>query len=316
MNRIPLNALTLYADLDQSIDDIAPATISRRLEGGQRRLYASIREGVRLRQVYLGTVGDPKADAKAQAHSDAMERGRQRRRTVSALKRLGIPAPPLDVGRILDALARAGIFEAGGVVVGTAAYQCYPCIVGHVLPGASLMTRDVDLSLARIAVPRLSAVQRPLEDILREADPSFAANMRGEKAPKNFRNRAGFSVDVLTTPGRRPDLVLIKGLGAYAIPLPFMDFLIDDAIRVTALYGRGIPIVVPAPARFAIHKLVIARRRTTQRQKSPKDAAQAAALIKALSAYDPESLRETLRAAKRRGGDLKDAAVQIETQMP
>ncbi len=149
---IPLNALTLYADLDQSLAGGVgvPGTISRRQENGQRRLYATIREGVGRRQVYLGTVCDRKAEAAAQRYRDDMEEGRQRRRTVSALKRLGIPAPPLEAGRVLEALARAGLFEAGGVLVGTTAYQCYPCIVGHMLPSASLATRDVDLSIARM----------------------------------------------------------------------------------------------------------------------------------------------------------------------
>ena len=49
MRAIPLNILTLYADLDQSVAGSAgdvPATISRRLESGQRRIYAKVREGV------------------------------------------------------------------------------------------------------------------------------------------------------------------------------------------------------------------------------------------------------------------------------
>ncbi len=312
MMEIPANALTLYADLDQApAFEVEPATISRRIEGGQRRLYASMREGVRLRQVYLGTEGSHEAEAKAEAHRQAMAAARQRRKTVSALKRLGIPAPPLAVGRILDALARAGIFEAGGVLAGTGAYQCYPCVVGHILPAASLMTRDVDLSLARVVVPRLSRLQRPLDDILREADPTFAAVMRGEKAPQSFRNGAGFMVDLLTTPGRRPGPVLIRGLGAYATPLPFMDFLIDEPIRATALYGRGVAVMVPQPARFAIHKMVIARRRVAQKQKAPKDLMQANALIEALKSFDPDGLDDALHVARQRGGDLKSVATAI-----
>ncbi len=317
LRAIPLNALTLYADLDTRVAEPPEeaGTVSRRLEGGQRRLYASVREGVRLKQVYLGTTGDAKAEAKAQRYKDAMERGRQRRKTVTALKRLGIPAPPLDVGRILEAMARAGLFEAGAVLIGTAAYQCYPCLVGHILPSASLLTRDVDITIARVVVPKVAALRRSLEDILQEADPSFRADMRGEKAPKSFSNRAGFIVDVLTTPGRSAGALLVKGLGTYAVPLPFMDYLVGEPVWATALYGRGIRVRVPDPARFALHKLVVAKRRRAQRQKAPKDVAQANAIIEALAATDGEALADALRESRWRGGDLKAVASEVEVNV-
>ena len=317
LRQIPLNALTLYADLDTraALEREDAGTVSRRLEGGQRRLYASVRDGVRLRQIYIGTVGDAKAEAKARAYQDAMERGRQRRKTVTALKRLGIPAPPLEVGRVIEAMSRAGLFEAGAVLAGTAAFQCYPCLVGHVLPPASLMTRDVDISLARLAVPKVAALRRGLEDILQEADPSFKADMRGEKAPKHFTNRDGFIVDVLTTPGRTSGPVMIRGLAVYATPLPFMDYLINESVPATALYGRGVPVRVPDPARFAFHKLAIAKRRRAQRQKAPKDVAQAWALIEALSAFDRDGLDAALVDAKRRGGDIKAAGAEVATKL-
>ncbi|NOT70418.1 MAG: hypothetical protein HOP09_03755 [Hyphomicrobium sp.] len=304
MRPIPLNILTLYADLDQSVAGSAgdvPATISRRLESGQRRIYAKIREGVISRQVYLGTSGDAKAERLAQAYKDAAERARLRRSTVSTIKRSGVAAPSLEVGRILDALSRAGLFEHGAVLVGTAAYQCYPCVVGCNLPNASLMTRDVDLAIARVAVPRLLAGGKALEDVLKEADPSFAAVMQGVAAPKRFRNRQGFEFDVLTTPGRKSDALKIKGLGCFATPLPFMDYLIGEAMDVTALFGRGVRLRVPNPLRYAIHKAIIAGRRIAQSQKKPKDIAQAHAIVAAYRASDPDALDDAFASARRRG---------------
>jgi hypothetical protein len=304
MRQIPLNILTLYADLDQaaagSADD-RPATISRRLESGQRRIYAKIREGVATRQVYLGTAGDAHAERLAQQHRNAAERARARRSTVSIIKRSGVTAPSLEVGRILDALARAGLFERGAVLVGTAAYQCYPCVVGCHLPNASLMTRDVDLAIARIAAPRLLSAGGLFEDVLKQADPSFAAVMQGTAAPKRFRNRQGFEVDVLTTPGRTRDALKIKGLGCYATPLPFMDYLIGDPLTVTALYGRGVRVQVPDPLSYAIHKMIIAGRRVAQKQKAPKDSVQAHAIIEAYRMRDPDALEDAFEAARRKG---------------
>lgn len=314
MKRIPLNALTLYADLDQDTGGTshAPATISRRLESGQRRLYASVRDGKRLKQIYIGTAGDPAAEGEAALFKAAMEQARQRRSTVSALKRLGVPAPPLDAGRVLSALSRAGVFTAGGILVGTAAYQCYPCLVGHALPAQALITRDLNVSIARIALPKLTALDRDFNDILSEADPTFRPVMRGGKAPQSFRNSSGFTVDVLTTVGRKPEPVFIKGLAVYAVPLAYMDYLIAKPVTATALYGRGVRVTVPDPARFALHKLVIARRRVAQRQKAPKDELQASALIEALNIYDPFALADAIDAAKAKGGDLRRVALTVE----
>ena len=105
--------------------------------------------------------------------------------------------------------------------------------------------------------------------------------------------------------------VLIKGLGTYATPLPFMDYLINEPVMATALYGRGVPVSVPNPARYALHKLTIAKRRRAQRQKSPKDVAQAWSLVEALAAFDHDSLIDAVLDAKRRGGDLKVIAAEV-----
>jgi hypothetical protein len=104
MRMIPLNLLTLYADLAQRItpDDVPAASITRRMMGGQRRIYATFPGGVR-KQVYLGTAGDPKAEAKAIAHIRAADEARANRKTVTTLKRVfrhqiftrGASSPPL-----------------------------------------------------------------------------------------------------------------------------------------------------------------------------------------------------------------------------
>ena len=138
MRMIPLNLLTLYADLAQRVSavDVPAASITRRMVGGQRRIYATFPGGVR-KQVYLGTAGDPKAEARAIAHIRAADDARANRKTVTTLKRAGVPAPDLYTGRILAALAQGGLFERGVVLVGTAAFQLYPCVVGAYLSSGS-----------------------------------------------------------------------------------------------------------------------------------------------------------------------------------
>jgi len=52
----------------------------------------------------------------------AAQDARLRRSTVSMLKRSGVPAPTLAMGRLMEAVANAGLFRKGLILVGTGAY--------------------------------------------------------------------------------------------------------------------------------------------------------------------------------------------------
>ncbi len=71
--------------------------------------------------------------------------------------------------------------------------------------------------------------------------------------------------------------------GQSAQPLRFMDFLIREPVRAVLLYGAGVSVLVPDPARYAIHKLIIASRRHAHSAlKRDKDIMQAGTLVEAL----------------------------------
>jgi len=72
--------------------------------------------------------------------------------------------------------------------------------------------------------------------------------------------------------------VSLKGWGVNATALRFLDFLVKDTIRVKF---EGIDVIVPHPARFALHKLVVAQRRKNK-DKAIKDNRVAAYIIKDL----------------------------------
>lgn len=77
--------------------------------------------------------------------------------------------------------------------------------------------------------------------------------------------------------------------------------------------ARASPKYISAPS--ATHKPRRARRRVAQKQKVPKDIAQAEALIEALAAYDPDALGAAIAAAVARGGDLKAVALNVERRV-
>ena len=292
---IPLNLQALYADLAQQLPDDPPASISRRMKGGKLRLHAVHPGG---HQESIGTVGEAEAEAKAAAFRAAAGRTRARRKIITALKAAGVPTPDPIASRVLSAMARNGLFEKGAVVVGTIAYQLYPIIVGDRLTMSSMYSRDVDVAVARIAIPGMASLP-PMDAILREVDASFAPKFHVEqKQPSTFRDASGYKVEVLTTPGRP---VTLRGLDCGAEPLAFMDYLIEDAMPVVALIGSGVRVMVPQPIRFALHKLIIAQRRKSQEAKSQKDIAQACELLDVLRSNDPDAVADAIDEARERG---------------
>ncbi len=80
-----------------------------------------------------------------------------------------------------------------------------------------------------------------------------------------------------------------------------MDYLIEDPIRVVALYGAGVLVRVPTPERFAIHKLIVSQLRPIRSAKRVKDVEQARQLIAALRERDPESIDTAIEEARARG---------------
>src|SRR3546814_17374855 len=49
--------------------------------------------------------------------------------------------------------------------------------------------------------------------------------------------------------------------GASAQVLRFFVFLIHEPVRTVMLHRSGVPVTVPSPERYAVHKLIVASRR-------------------------------------------------------
>ncbi|MBW0005070.1 MAG: hypothetical protein JO216_16455 [Hyphomicrobiales bacterium] len=58
-----------------------------------------------------------------------------------------------------------------------------------------------------------------------------------------------------------PNPVPLPALGGGAIPFHYLEFLVEGSIKAVALYGSGVRLTVPRPARFAVHKLIVAQNR-------------------------------------------------------
>src|SRR5437588_719145 len=311
MKRLTLKLATLYADLVQSatFSTVLPGSVFTQTINGRVYLYATEKHGATRVQRYLGPVDAPDAIARADDIRRAGADAKVRRKTVSMLKRAGVPAPTLAMGRLMEGIANAGLFRNGIVLVGTGAYQVYSPVVEAALSHAALSTQDADLAAASLAVT--SEVKgQSLLDVLKRTDPTFIAqpNLNPRDPPRRFRSAAGFEVDVVTRYRTRADeerAVVIPGLQCSAQPLRYLDYLIADPVSAVALYGSCVPVVVPQAARYAVHKLIVAQVRATASAKRRKDLVPAKELIEVLSVSEPHAIDDAIANARTRGAKWK-----------
>lgn len=302
---IPHTVQTLYADLLQHVETAPLAgSVYRRTVQGNDYIYAKIPVGSTRVDRFIGKVGDPAAEGDALLLQQGAELAGQRRRLVAMLRREGLASPDRFMGAILDALSYAGLFQAGGVLVGTGAYLMSEPLVGSRLPAPTLMTGDLDLASANVAIT--ADPPEAIDTILRRADPTFTGipQLDAGAPSSRFRNASGYLVDLLTPTRNRDDSnpVPLANLGAGAAPLQHLAWLIEGSVRAVALWGSGVLVNIPQPARFAVHKLILAQRRdAANRTKRSKDLAQAKALIDVLHANDPFALEDALNDARAQG---------------
>jgi hypothetical protein len=239
-------------------------------------------------------------------HREARGDERERRALVSTLVRSFGLAPPIPtIGAVVDALAKAGIFRLRSVLVGTVAYQTYPAMLGMKIPGALLQTEDVDVAqFANVSVA-VGDETPPMLEVLRKVDASFRQlpHTAGPRFTTSYVAKGGLRVEFLT-PNEGPESDTPRGLPALktdAQPLRFLDFLIHAPEHAVVLHGSGVYVQVPAPERYAVHKLIISLRRRPGVAKRDKDLRQAEALLDALIQRRPESVKVAWEEASERG---------------
>ncbi len=300
--------MTLYADLLQGIDEPAAkaGSVATKTVKKRKYLYQTYKDGSTRVERYLGPADDQGVQERADAIRAAAEQAKARRSTVTLLKNARIAAPTLVQGRILEVLANAGLFKRGVTLIGTVAYQTYPCLIGAHLPASAFATNDIDLSVAEFVS---ADDEEDIESILRRADPSFAPFWHQEdRLPRMFKSK-NFQVDVLTSHRRgRRSPIPIESLGCAAEALSFQEYPAEETIEAVALYGAGVLVRVPTPLRFAVHKLLVAQRRdANQLAKKQKDLRQAKELIDIFLETDDDCLQDTLDDARDRGKTWKSA---------
>lgn len=303
---------TTYAELLEQAEAAAfadafpePGAFVSKTVRGKRYWYFQTGRGEKRIQRYAGPE-TPELLERIATHKTARSDERDRRVLVSALVRsFGLPRTLPSTGAVMAVLARAGIFRLRAVLVGTVAYQTYPAMLGERLASSMLRTGDVDIAQFRDVSVAVGESLPPMLDLLRQADTSFRAvpHQSERRASTSYAASGGLRVDFLT-PNRGADTDAPQKLaspGTEAQPLRFLDFLIHDSVPAVLLHEAGVYVRVPSPERFAVHKLIVARRRHAGAAKSGKDLHQAEALLKVLVAGRRHELAAAWSEAHERG---------------
>lgn len=174
LRRLPLTVQTAYADLVARLQEDAVLELGGtpvlRERGGRKYWYSVQRFADHSVERYLGPDSDEvreRVGRVQKVNEDLKEREKQRGRLARRCHEGGLPRVDAQTGKVLLALAKAGIFRLRGVIVGTHAFRCYPGLLGVEIPEAHAVTEDID-------VAAFHSVSVALDDRL---DPALADRM-------------------------------------------------------------------------------------------------------------------------------------------
>lgn len=299
MRRLPLEAMTMYAELVEQLTALEAARtlgsssglfVTKQVKGNDYYYFQYVDASGNRHQDYLGR-RDEALDAMVRRQAEnkqAIEADRESvARLAASLRSLGATATDAASAKVIRTLADAGVFRAGAVLVGTHAFVVLGNMLGAGWTGAGMMTQDVDFAAPRVlevAAPGLTADLPAVVDSLEMGflpvpgldpnSPSTSFKVQG----KSLR------IDLLTpAPARPRGPVRIPRFAAAAQPLKYLDYVIENPVRSAIVSSEPALVFVPDPARFALHKLLTASARpAAETAKQHKDRVQSAQLLEVL----------------------------------
>jgi hypothetical protein len=317
MQRLPAETQTIFAELSErlraleaarSFANLAGSFARKRVRGAEYWYFKTSEGPAGQREYFVGPEGRETGAVMAAYAAGRPEIERaltEIARLCAMLRQGGAMLTDAPSAKVLSGLASAGVFRLGAVLVGTHAYLALGNVLG-VRWKSSLRTQDIDLAAARtvqVAVPQTEAdLPKALDALnmgflpvpgLRPKSPQTSFKVRGQT----------LRVDLLTPAqgARDGKPVIIPRLNAAAQPLGLLDYLLEAPAAVPLVNGGATLVNVPDPARFALHKLILAGRRpVVEQSKAGKDRQQAAEMIEVLHEDRRGDLMLAARALKKR----------------
>jgi hypothetical protein len=318
--RLPLETQTLYAELlehligvymQRSIGHLQGSFTEKRIKGQSYLYWQASQPGGTTRQFYLGrrsTALEEMVRRFTRSHAQIAPDLDRVHRLAAQLRAGGANVTDGPSARVVRSLAESGMFEAGAVLVGTHAFAVLGNVLGVRWSSAALRTQDVDLASAAdadidLAVPEAGT---DLPSVLESLQMGFlpVPPLDPRQPSTSFKVRGqSLRVDLLCPQrGSAERPVFIPRFKAAAQPLAFMDYLLEAPERALVINGGAALVNVPTPARFALHKLLVAPLRPAAFQsKASKDVAQASEVLDLLMEDRPGDLALAWQALTSRG---------------
>ncbi len=298
----------LAMEMSRSVGHLRGSFASKQVKGKQYWYFQYTAISGKVRQVYVGPDSE-QVRALIQAQSQGAG---PRATTVEALARSAVAlgcATLLPVHlRVVQRLGEHGFFKAGGVLIGTHAFIAFGNMLGA---RWSDFDRTQDVDFAHAGQHLAIALPADIEVDTRAAIESLQMGLlpflgRDGKASASWFDPRDpdFQLDFVTTSRRGGDAAYEHPqLGISLQPLKFMEYLLQDVQQAVVLSGAATAVVnVPHPARYAVHKLLVAGERTlSYAAKADKDIRQCADLLAWFRDHDPWPVQDAWQDLVERG---------------
>jgi len=274
-----------------------PGTLKQRTQSGNKywvREY--IRVDGRKTDEYIGAANsvEPSTIEKIRAE---IELAKALASSSAALRLFGYQRIDRKPAAVLQVFFNRGLTRGGLTLVGSHAYGALLNELG--ILAAGYKTQDIDVARSQpLAVALPDGFN--FEALLKESGLNFVPvpGMPSHRPSASFKLPGAelLAVDLLVPGEKTGELIPVREMGAFAQAIPLLDYLIADQIPGVVLSpNQVIPVRVPAPERFVIHKLFSSQSRRSDRAKVGKDLAQAAVLTAALEDETPGTLSDAVR---------------------
>jgi hypothetical protein len=224
-------------------------------------------------------------------------------------------------GRVIQALAAAGLFQLGGVLVGTHAFLVLANLLGVRWSGG-LRTQDIDVAAhpkMEVALPQSKAdVPAAMESLQMGFLPVPGFHPTAPETSFKVRGK-DLRLDLVTPAAgkRKAGPVRIPRFNTAAQPVEFLGYLMEGAVDAAALHAGASLVKVPEPARFALHKLILSDRRpVTDQTRARKDRLQAEELLIVLQSERPGDIALAVEALRAQGKAWLARAVRAAGKLP
>ncbi|MEQ5842511.1 GSU2403 family nucleotidyltransferase fold protein [Paraburkholderia acidicola] len=295
---------TLYASLIEGAQSQlqiplqTPGTAVRKTVKEQEYIYWRfyLANGRRTDE-YLGPASD---QGTLQAMEERLANSREARQIADSVKTLrlsGFAVADNSSALTVASLFNAGIFRQGGVLVGSHAFGALLNGLGIKL-AANYYTDDIDIGTAApiaLAIPD----DRSFLDVLRDTGIEFleVPGLDHHRPPTSYKQRGALlKVDLLVPGTEEYETKPLPGLKAHATGLPFFEYLMSG-VEDGYLLGKDhiVPVRLPNPARFALHKLIVSTLRPAALGvKSRKDQQQALVMMDAVLEHNQAWMSEAI----------------------